>query len=380
MLAFRDKRATAAEVSHQLGAAYVLEGSIRRAGPRLRITAQLVEVRSGHGVWAERYDRQMEDVFAIQDEITRSIAQALRVILTEQEKHAIEKAQTTNVQAYDYYLRGRQFFYQVRQKGFVYAQQMFLRAIEVDPRYALAYAGLADCHSFLFMYMDRGEANLQRADEFSGKALELDPDLAEAHVARGNAVSLRKNFDEAAREFQTAIRLNPALFEAYYFFARARFSQGRHAEAVELFEQATRVRPEDYQAPSLMGSALAGMGRTAEALSAYRRSLNVIEKHLELHPDDARAVYMGAQAYCQLGEREKSLEWAHRALAMDPDNSHVCYNVACAYALLGKSEEALASLEKAMSLGHWYKDWAQHDPDLHSLRDQPRFQSMMGTT
>jgi len=377
MLAFRDKGIAATEACRQLGAAYALEGSIRRAGPRLRLTAQLVDARTGHGVWAERYDRQMEDVFAIQDEITQSIAQALRVVLTDQEKQAIRKAQTTNVQAYDYYLRGRQFFYQVRQKGFVYAQQMFIRAIEIDPDYSLAFAGLADCHSFLYMYMDRGDANLQRADEFSRRALELDPDLAEAHVARGNALTLRKNFDDAALQFEAAVRLNPSLFEAYYFFARARFSQGRSSEAVALFEQASRVRPEDYQAPSLMGSVLAGMGRTAEALGAYRRSLTVIEKHLELHPDDARAVYMGAQGYSQIGDRDKALEWARRALAMDPENSHVCYNVACAFALLGKPDEAIDCLEKAMSLGHWYKDWAEHDADLNPLRELPRFIALM---
>jgi len=375
--AYRDRTVTAQQAGQQLGASHVLEGSIRRAGQRLRLSAQLVETRTGHGVWAERYDRQMEDVFAIQDEIAQSIAQALRVMLTEQEKCAIQKVQTTNVVAYDYYLRGRQFFYQFRQKGFQYALQMFTRAIEVDPLYAVAYAGLADCHTFLYMYMDRSETNLKRADECSRRALELDPNLAEAHVSRGNAISLRKDFEAAALEFEAALRLDPNLFEAYYFYARARYSQGKMTEAVDLFEQAARVRPEDYQSPNLMASILAGFGRTAESLAAYRRSLTVIERHLEVHPDDARAVYMGAQALCQLGQRDRSLEWSRRALAMDPENSHVCYNVACALALLGNSEEAIGCLEKAVGLGHWYKGWAEHDSDLNSLRSHPRFQALM---
>ncbi|HKZ51962.1 MAG TPA: protein kinase, partial [Candidatus Acidoferrales bacterium] len=179
VLAFRDKPATAPQVGQQLGAAYVLGGSLRRAGNRLRFTAQLIEPRTGHSVWAERYDRQMEDVFAIQDEIAQNIARALQVMLTEKEKKAIKKAPTADVQAYDYYLRGRQFFHQFRKKGYEYARQMFARAIVIDPNYARAYAGVADCCSFLYMYWEASEANLKEADAASRKALELDPDSAE---------------------------------------------------------------------------------------------------------------------------------------------------------------------------------------------------------
>ncbi|HEX9764433.1 MAG TPA: serine/threonine-protein kinase, partial [Candidatus Acidoferrales bacterium] len=167
VLGYRDKPVTAPQVGQQLNAAYVLEGSLRRAGSRLRLTAQLIETRSGHTVWAERYDRQMEDVFAIQDELAQNIARALRVMLTEKEKRAIQKAPTADVRAYDYYLRGRQFFYQFRKKGFEFARQMFNRAIQIDPRYARAYAGIADCCSFLYTYWHASEANLKDADEFS---------------------------------------------------------------------------------------------------------------------------------------------------------------------------------------------------------------------
>ncbi|HUU12307.1 MAG TPA: hypothetical protein VM182_01195 [Terriglobia bacterium] len=166
------------QVGQQLGAAYVLSGSLRRAGDRLRITAQLVETRTGHSVWAKRYDRQLEDVFAIQDEIAHSIAAALKLALSDKEKRAIGKAPTTNVQAYDYYLRGRQFFHQFRRKGFEFAQQMFERAIEIDPHYARAYAGIADCCSFLYTYWHASSNTLEQADAASRKALELDPDLA----------------------------------------------------------------------------------------------------------------------------------------------------------------------------------------------------------
>jgi len=377
MLAYRDKQVTAPQVGQELGAAYVLSGSLRRAGNRLRITAQLVETRTRHSVWAERYDRQMEDVFAIQDEIAQSIASALKVVLTDTEKQAIAKAPTADVKAYDYYLRGRQFFYQFRRRGYDFARQLFTRAIEIDPGYARAYAGVADCYSYLYMYWDASEANVQAADDASRKALLLDPGLAEAHVARGLAISLSKRYDEAELEFQTAIRLDPKSFEAYYFYARACVQQGKQEEAARLFEKAAEVKPDDYQAPQLLAMVYHSLGRHTDAEEAYRRAWQRAEKHLELHPDDARALYLGANALCQLGERARSLDWAQRALAIDPEDCGILYNIACVYALLGKQEESIDCLEKAMTHAYWYKRWAQHDSDLDPLRSHPRFQALM---
>ncbi len=379
VLAYRDKLVTAPEIGRQLDAAYVLGGSLRRAGNRLRITVQLVDSRTGHSVWAERYDRELEDVFAIQAEIAQSIAQALRVMLSEKEKRAIEKVPTADVQAYDFYLHGRQFFYQVQRKGYEFARQMFVRAIVIDPGYARAYAGVADCCSFLYMYYEASEANLKKADTASRKAVELDPELAEAHASRGLAVSLNKRYDEAQKELETAIRLNPNLFEAYYFYARTYFAQGKLAEAAQWFEQASRVRPEDYQAPLLLASVYNGLGHQAEAERAFRRGLQVAEKHLELHPDDARALYFGAGSLCQLGERARSLDWVGRALAIDPEEPSILYNVACAYANLGQPEEAMDCLEKAIKYGFGHKEWVENDSDLNSLRSHPRFQALLET-
>src|SRR5271156_6586308 len=254
VMGYRDKPTSAPDVGRELNAAYVLEGSLRRAGNRLRITARLVETATARSVWAERYDRQIEDVFAIQDEIAQNIARALKVVLSDSEKAAIQKAPTTEVQAYDYYLRGRQFFYQFRRKSFDYARQMFARAIVIDPHYARAFAGVADCCSFIYMYWDSTEDNLNEAEAASRKALELDPELAEAHAASGLAFSLRKNFADAQREFEKAIRLDPRLFEAYYFYARTTFQQGNLAKAAELYEEASRLNPDDYQVMPLLAS------------------------------------------------------------------------------------------------------------------------------
>jgi len=377
VLAFRDRSVSSSEVAAQLNATHVLEGSLRRAGNRLRITARLVETRTARSLWAERYDRQLEDVFAIQDEIAQSIAKALKVMFTAEEQRGIAKPQTALVQAYDYYLRGRQFFYQFRRRGYDFARQMFTRAIELDPGYARAYAGVANCYSYLYMYWDATEENLRAAEDASRKALELDPNLAEAHVARGLAISLDKKYDEAQREFETAIRLDPKLFDAYYFYARACFQQGKLELASHMFEQAAQVNPDDYQAPSMLAMVYEGQGRAAEAEAAHRRALRVIEKHLELHPDDARALYLGATDLCQLGQRARSLEWARMALAIDPEDAGILYNVACVYSLQGQIEEAIDCLEKAIVHGFWYKRWAEHDSDLNNVRSHPRFQALM---
>jgi len=377
VMAFRDKAVTAPEVGQQLDAAYVLEGSLRRAGDRLRITARLVETRTARSVWAERYDRKLEDIFAIQDEIAQNIAGALKVMLTDQEKRAIEKAPTANVQAYDYYLRGRQFFHQFRRKSFEYARQMFARAIVIDPGYARAYAGVADCCSHLYMYWGGNNDDLKEAEAASRKAVELDPDLAEAHVSRGLAVLMTKNYAESRREFERAIQLDPKLFEAYYFHARACFQQGKLEEAAQLFEQACKVNPEDYQAPNLLGQTYIGLGRKLEGEAARQRALQIIEKRLEFHPDDARALYMGASGLTESGQRERALGWTRRALAIDPNDPAVLYNVACSYAQIGLSEEAIDCLERALAQGEWYKGWAEHDSDLDPLRSHPRFQTLL---
>jgi len=254
---------------------------------------------------------------------------------------------------------------------------MFARAIVLDAQYARAYAGVADCCSFLYMYYESSEENLREADSASRKALELDPELAEAHASRGLAVSLNKRYDEAQREFDAAIRLNPRLFEAYYFYARAMLSQGKMLEAVQLFEQASRVNPDDYQSPTLLAMAYYGMGRKADADRVYRAAFQVIQKQLEMYPDDGRAIYFGANALSQIGDRARAMEWADRALATDPDDSSVLYNVACVYALIGEADKAIDTLEKSVTSGMGQKEWIEHDSDLDPLRTHPRFQALL---
>jgi len=375
--AFKGKNEDIGDIGRKLKVSTVLEGSVRKMGNRLRITAQLVNVADGYHLWSERYDREMEDVFAIQDDISQAIVKALRVILSEGEKKQIEKARTAvNVEAYDFYLRGRQYFHQLRRKSLEYARQMFNRAIEIDPEYARAYAGVADSCSMLYMYFDAREFNIRQADIASQKALELEPELAEAHLARGIAVALSKRFDEAEREFETAMRLDPKLFEAPYFFGRTRTAQGRFADAVKLFERASTLRPEDFQATAFLAQSYASMGMTGEAEEAIRRAIRQVQQRLDLNPDDARACNLGSGLHSKLGHTEKALEYAERSLAIDPEDPMLLYNVACTYSCLGKIDDALSCLERAVDKGFGHKEWIDHDSDLDALRESPRFKAI----
>jgi len=361
----------------RLGVETVLEGSVRKSSGRLRISVELSDVAGGFQLWAERYDREMADIFAIQDEIATSVADVLRGPLAAHARPHSGRPDTSHLQAYDFYLRGRSFFYQYSRKGVEFALDMFARAAELDPDYARAYAGIADCHAFLYLYAGRHRTNLEEAERASRKAVELAPDSADAHTARGTALSLRGERGEAEQEFQQALSLNPSLFEAHYSYARACFADGRLEDAIRLYECAAKLRPEDYQSPLLVAQAFEALGRQAEADEARRRGVEVAKRHVRLHPDDIRALYMLANGLVALGERDEGLTWARRALALDPDEPMLLYNIGCIYALAGMTEEALECLERSVRHGLTQIGWFANDANLDALRDHPRFRKLM---
>ena len=376
---FKNETIDIKHIGERLNVNTVLEGSVRKAGDQLRVMAQLIKVEDGYHIWSEGYDRDLRDVFAIQKEIAQNIVEAFQLSLSPTEEKAIEIQPTTNVEAYDYYLRGRKYFYQHSKQGMKYAREMFSHAIELDSGFALAHAGLADCFSFIYMYADSTVSNRLQAETASRLALDLDPNLAQAHASSGLALSLSKRYEEAEQAFESAIRLDSKLFEAHYFYARDSLAQGKLEKAAGLFESAGEVRPEDYQSPALLAQVYTGLGRKEDALKSKWKALDLIENHLHRNPDDVRALYLGAAGLIELGKKEKGLDWAKRALAMDPDDSMILYNVACVYAHARELDLALDCLEKSISGGMAHKEWIEHDTDLDPLRELPRFKALLKT-
>ncbi len=375
--AFKDKNLDIREIGIKLGAHSIVEGSVRKAGNRLRITAQLINVTDGYHLWSERYDRELEDVFAIQDEIAKNIVRALEIKLSKKEKRILGKVKTQNVQAYDFYIRGRAYFHQAHQDKVLVAIQMFKKAIQKDKNYALAYTGLADGYSHFYMYFDKKDTLLEKALSASKKALGLDPELPEAHASLGLALAQNNQFEEAEKEFETAIQLDPKLFDAYYEYARTCRAHGKHDQAAKLFEKATHIRPEDYEAALFLGDAYNDLNLETETKKANQRALDIVRKHLDLNPDDARALYLGSANLVKSDEPEEALRWIEKAVLIDPNDSSVLYNATCTYSLLGKIEQALDYFEKSIEAGFSSREWIENDSDLDPIRNHPRFQKAL---
>src|SRR5438874_8635222 len=292
---YKGKSVEVSEVAKRLGVDFVVEGSVRKAGSRVRVTGQLIDAKDDRHLWADRYDRDLTDIFVIQDEITHAIVEQLKVKLLPQEKKIIAQAPTSNVEAYTYYLRGRDFFHRESKRYFQLARLMFTKAVELDPLYARAYAGIADCDSFLFLWC-REDIPIASILEMSAKALALDDKLAEAHASRGTALSLLHSYEEARGEFEKAIALDPNSFETHYLYARASFAQGNLERAASLFERAVEINPDDYQSPCLLIQIYRSLGRPEDAREAARLGVKLAERELAFHPEDPRPAHLGIAA------------------------------------------------------------------------------------
>ena len=373
---YKGKNVEVSEVAKRLGVDFVVEGSVRKAGSRVRVTGQLINAKDDRHLWADRYDRDLTDIFAIQDEITHAIVEQLKVKLLPQERKSIAKAPTDNVEAYTYYLRGRDFFYRHSKTYYRLARRMFANAVELDPRYARAYAGIADCDSFQFLYY-REDVAIETILDNSAKALALDDKLAEAHASRGLALSLMHRYTEAMQEFEQAISLDPNSYEAHYLYARASFAQGDLESAARLFERAAEIKPDDYQSPSLLIQVYRSLGREQESKDVARRAVKLAERELTLHAEDPRPAHLGSAALIELGEKDRAREWITRALAIDPDDPLTQYNVACGYTNLGDLDAAFDLLERSLPrAGPEIRQWIKHDSDFDPLRSHPRYRKI----
>jgi serine/threonine protein kinase/Tfp pilus assembly protein PilF len=375
MLAFRDKPTAAPQVGQQLGAAYVLEGTIRRSGNRLRITAQLVESSTRHSVWAERYDRQLEDVFAIQDEIARSIAQALRITLTPQEEKTIGLKPTENPQAYDFYLRGRSY---TRRENMDYGLQMFEQAIQLDGNFALSHAGIAHLCGLIYEIREQSADWIARGIAACDRAMALAPDLPEVMVARARLFYAQKKYDESEQMARRAIERKRDCDGSWNILGRALLSRGKYEEAAKLAEPALEANGDDYNTYIPFLLSLERLGRKKEAGDLRERMTRVLRQQLEMVPEDVRARILLATNLAYCGEAEEGVRQLQTAVALRPNDGNTLYNAACTYGVLARKAEALETLKKAITAGYGNLNWAARDSDLDSLHDDPEFQKLVG--
>jgi serine/threonine protein kinase/Tfp pilus assembly protein PilF len=376
VLAFRDKRMTTAQVGQQIGAAYVLEGSLRRAGDRLRINAQLVDTRTDHPIWSERYDREMKDVFEVQDEIACRIADALRVKLSPQEQEALAAKPTANLQAYDVYLRAKSYSRRLTRQDSEFALQMYENAVAQDPEFALAYAAIANVCAMYHYNYERGASWIDRARAAAEKANALQPELPEAKVAQAWILYARGEYEDAQRIVRTVVERKPDTEGAYYLLLRSLFAATEYQEIARIAEKAVEASGNDYNVFIPISNALSALGKQ-EALKSMRdRQIQTFESHLRQVPEDARARILLAGAYADEGRTEDAMREASLAMVLRPNEATVLYNAACTFCALGRRFEALDALSKAWRAGFRDSDWARRDPDLTSLHGDPEFEKL----
>jgi serine/threonine protein kinase/tetratricopeptide (TPR) repeat protein len=377
VLAFRDQPVTGPQVGQQLHATYVLTGSLRRAGNRLRITGQLVETRTGHVLWTERFDRELKDVFDVQDEIARSITQALRITLSPQEETALASKPTENLQAYDFYLRGRSLARRVTRSDLEFAMQMFERAIELDSRFALAHAGVANACGEYYEWHEHSDRWLEKGTTAAENALLLEPKLAEALLAQGRIAYAAKRFEEGIRFAQQAIKRKSDCDGAYFVLARAYVASGHPEKVVAIVDAALAANGDDYNVYIPLMVATERNGDMEAARRLRLRCLEALEQQLSLVPEDVRARVLLASNLAWLGKTEEATQALQIAIALRPNDANILYNAACTYAILRNKQEALKLLKKLDEMGHLNKGYARQDSDFECLHGDAEFEALL---
>jgi non-specific serine/threonine protein kinase len=379
VLVYRDKPVTSRQVGRELSATHVLAGSIRRAGTRLRINAQLVDARTDTPVWSERYDREMQDVFEVQDEIARKIAEALRITLSPQEQEALATRPTDNLQAYDLYLRGKSYARRLTRQDLEFALQMFESAVTTDPKFALAHAAIAKACAEYHYNFQRDSTWIGRAMAASQRAVVLQPNLPEVQIANAWVLYAGNQYDEAVRAARQAIERKRDCDGAYYLLARALFAAGRYEEVANLAEEGLEASGDDYNVFVPIQNALGALGHHDARMDVVRRFSAVLEAHLKPVPEDARARVLLAGQYAEMDRPEDALREANMAMALRPNEATVLYNLACVFCAMERKAEGLEALRKAWTAGFRDADWARRDPDLALLRDDPEFEMLYPT-
>ena len=376
---FKGQAVDVCDVARKLGVSHVLEGSVRKSGERVRITAQLIDGQTGAHVWAERFDRELTDIFAIQDEISEAIVAALKLKLLPEEKRAIENRGTTSAEAYDFYLMAREYWVSGND-GDPRRDQIILRlcqkAVDIDPTYARAWSLMAITQAWMH---HRGNTEIETGVMAADRALELDPRLAEPHCVKASDLAQQGRFEEANAEIATALRLDPESWDVNKEAAFINYRQGRLSDAVNQFEKAAALMDSDYRSAGMMASCARGLGETEKLHKAAQMTLERAERALREDRNNGAALAYGAVALGELGEVERAREWVRRALVVDPDNRIMRFNLAClSTASLNDNDAALELIAPFMEhCGALQVTHVQNDPDLANLRPDPRFQAMI---
>jgi TolB-like protein/Flp pilus assembly protein TadD len=363
-------------IGNELGARYIVGGSVRRFQDLVRITVQLVDVGTNRQIWGNTYKGKLDDIFDIQEQVAQQIVEALKLKLSFSEKVSLTKRHTGNAQAYDLYLRGQAYLYRLSKRGTEYAIQLFEKAIELDPRFAAAYAGCSCAYGQMYGWFSREEKYRDKAQEFSFKALMYDNSLPEAYTAMGLSYLVWGKFDEAVASASKAIELDPDDFIARWTLGRIQFSTGHAEQAVAHFEQVIALRPTFYTGYSDLCQTLDSLNRAEEAKAVAQRMVEMMPTYLLQNPDDARGRMVYAHMLNTTGKRDLAISESQAAIEAAPGDSVMLYNAACLYSKLGERKRAIDTLRQAINAGVQNYAWMKHDPDLNPLRDEPEFIEM----
>ncbi len=374
---FKDARHDISAIGRELGARYVVGGTVRRFQDSVRITTQLEDVGTNRQVWGNTYKGKLDDIFDIQEQVAQQIVEALKLKLTFSEKVSLTKRQTLNAQAYDLYLRGQDYLYRLTKRSVERAIQLFEKAIELDPRYAAAYAGCSGAYGQMYWMFSRDEKYREKARELSFKALMYDNNLAEAYTAMGVSYFIWGQFEEAGASARKAIELDPDDFIAYWTLGRIHFANGEFELAYGAYQRVIKLKPEFVNCYSDLRMTCQRLGREEDAARARGELLERMPTYLLQSPDDARQRMLYATALAEVGRKDEALREGAQAQELSPNDPLMLYNVACVYSRLGDTGRAIEALRQAISAGYENFPWLRNDPDLDALRDHADFTALM---
>jgi serine/threonine protein kinase/Flp pilus assembly protein TadD len=374
---YKDTKKDIKTIGKELGVRYIMEGSVRKFQENLRITAQLIDVESDTQLWAETYKGKLADVFDIQEQVSKQIVDALMVKLTPTEKVVLSKRSTVDPEAFDCNLRARNFLYRRTRNDVQIAIQLFQKAIELDQRYAAAYAGLGEAYATLYQVFERKDLWLDKALETSLKALMYDSSSSEAYASLGLAYFHKKEFEEAVTASKKAIELDPNNYIGYWILGRNYHTRDRDDEAAEMFEKVVSINPDFYTAYNDLQLSYEKLGKKEKVNQTLETALQFYPRYLSQYPDDARGHMFHATLLVQVGKIQEAKDEGTKALKLSPDDPNMMYNASCFYARMGDTKLALETLKKSINLGYQHYEWIQRDTDLDSIRNEPAYIELM---